>query len=186
MKLLGSQLWIIPDYFSQARFQEIKHLYRRTRQSMSMQYDDRILTPWSDSPALQQLVVDECDRIQRIVGQNINPQAAYVSIDLPGSAIMMHRLHPDIYVQVQISMSERADPAMDFSFCHNSEINQQSQLDYRPIRTIRSTDVDTVAYQPNLASVYLNDPRGFVGMLGRVPDNSIREVLILSFTRRND
>jgi hypothetical protein len=104
---------------------------------------------------------------------------AYISIDLAGSSIMMHRLHSDIYVQVQIVLGETSDAMMDFAFCHEAEVNQTSELDYQPNRRLTRHDVDLAHYQPNSASIYVNEPRGFVGMLGHVPKNTVREVLVL-------
>jgi hypothetical protein len=177
------QLWTVKNFFSQDRFQEIRRLYRKTRVNMSMQYDDRILTSWSDSPDLQEVVRAEQSRMEEITKQKLEPQVAYVSVDLSGSSIMMHRLHQDIFVQTQIVMSDVADARMDFAFCINHQINQDSEIDYQPVTRITRHDVELVPYEPNTASVYLNHPRGFVGMLGVVPPNSVREVLILSYTR---
>jgi hypothetical protein len=180
---INQQLWQIQSYFAKDQFQEIKQLYRKSRMPFSMQYDDRLLTPWSDSPELQDIVQQEQERISSIIGQRISPQVAYVSIDLPGSSIMMHRLHPDIYVQVQIVMAEEPDSRMSFAFCHDRDVNDTSEIDYQPNRKLTRHDVDIVHYEPNTASIYVNDPRGFNGMIDRVPNNSIREVLVLSYTR---
>lgn len=180
---VNEQLWSVADFFGPDQFVAIKQSYRRSRIPFSMQYDDRLLTPWSDTPDLQQLVKDHTQIISDLIGQRLEPQVAYVSVDLAGSSIMMHRLHPDIYVQVQIGMCEQADYRMSFGFCHNRQINVDSELDYEPIHRITRHDVDLIDYEPNRASIYVNDPRGFVGMLGAVPPNSVREVLILSYTR---
>lgn len=183
---INSQLWVDDHYFLCDQLTYVKDLYRKTRIAMSMQYDNRVLTSWANSPDLQNVVYCECTKISQIVGQKLAPQAAYVSLDLSGSNIMMHRLHPDIYVQVQICLSDIADSKMDFSFCNNLEINQRCSEDYRPSRPITAADVDTVKYSPNTASIYLNNPRGFVGMLGVVPANSVREVLVLSYVRSDN
>jgi hypothetical protein len=180
---VNQQLWLTNRFFTPERFTEIKNLYRNTRMPFAMQYDNRLLTPWDSTPELQEIVQQETKNISDLIGQPLLPQVAYVSIDLPGSSIMMHRLHPDIYVQVQIAMGETADAMMDFAFCNNQHINQSSQVDYQPIQKINRHDVDLANYQPNTASIYVNDPRGFVGMLGRVPANTVREVLVLSYTR---
>ena len=182
---IPGQLWTVKNYFSPDRFREIRNLYRKTRVNMSMTYDDRILTSWSDSPELQKIVRSEQGRIEEITRQKLEPQVAYASIDLSGSSIMMHRLHPDIFVQVQIAMSDAPDARMEFAFCVNAQINQYSEIDYQPLRMISRRDVELVPYEPNTASVYVNEPRGFCGMLGCVPANSVREVLILSYTREN-
>jgi hypothetical protein len=182
---INSQLWIAEQFFSVDRFREIKDLYRKNRVPFSMQYDNRLLTPWDSTPELQQIVQQQTDCISGIVGQQLAPQVAYISIDLAGSSIMMHRLHPDIYVQVQVALGERSDARMDFAFCHDVTVNQTSELDYQPNRRLNRHDVDLAKYDPNTASIYVNDPRGFVGMMGTVPDNTVREVLVLSYTRLN-
>lgn len=182
---VNSQLWLTDNFFTKERFQEIKNLYRNNRVPFTMQYDNRLLTPWDSTPELQEIVQQETDRISNLVERPLAPQVAYVSIDLAGSFIMMHRLHPDIYVQVQIVLGETADARMDFAFCHDPTVNQTSELDYRPNRRLTRHDVDIAHYQPNSASIYVNDPRGFVGMPGCVPENSVREVLVLSYTRLN-
>ena len=180
---LSSQVWQVTDFFSRERFRYIKNLYRTSRQSFTMQYDNRILTPWSDSPELQSIVQEETDRVSSIVGQALAPQVGYISIDLAGTRLMMHRLHPDIYVQLNICMGEALDYKMGYSYCTDAEINERSEIDYQPIRTIRAADCVTTPYLPNLASVYLSEPRSFVGMLDLIPPNTVREVLVLSYTR---
>lgn len=181
--IIPNQLWIVNDYFTADRFQQIRRSYRKTRMPLSMQYDDRILSSWSDSPDLQEIVREECDRIAEITKQRLAPQVAYVSIDLSGSSIMMHRLHPDIFVQTQIVMSDVSDVRMEFAFSVNGDVNLNSELDYQPKHRLTRHDVALAPYVPNTASIYVNDPRGFVGMLGFVPQNSVREVLVLSYTR---
>jgi hypothetical protein len=180
---IPGQLWTAKNFFSPDQFRDIRNLYRKTRINMSMTYDDRILTSWSDSPELQEIVRSEQFRIEEITKQKLAPQVAYASIDLSGSAIMMHRLHPDIFVQVQVVLSDASDVRMEFAFCVNSQVNQESELDYKPIRLITRHDVELIPYEPNTASIYMNEPRGCVGMLGHVPPNSVREVLVLSYTR---
>jgi hypothetical protein len=180
---VNPQLWLTNSFFTPDQFTKIKKLYRYNRVPFIMQYDNRLLTPWDSTPELQEIVRLETEHISSLVQQSLAPQVAYVSVDLAGSSIMMHRLHPDIYVQVQIVMGESTDSRMDFAFCHDHEINQSSELDYQPTRKLTRHDVDTAPYQTNSASVYVNNPRGFVGMLGRVPENTTREVLVLSYTR---
>jgi hypothetical protein len=180
---INQQLWTAKDFFEPDQWQSIKLAYRRSRVPFSMQYDDRLLTPWSDTPELQQIVEANTERVSQLVGLPLAPQVAYVSIDLAGSSIMMHRLHPDILVQVQIGMGEESDCRMAFCFCHDSQVNAESELDYQPLRRLTRHDVDVVNYEPNLASIYVNEPRGFCGMLSCVPGNIVREVLILSYTR---
>lgn len=180
---VNSQLWLTETFFTKERFVEIKNLYRNNRMPFVMEYDNRLLTPWDSTPELQAIVQEETDRLSEVVQRSLAPQVAYVSIDLAGSSIMMHRLHPDIYVQVQIVMGETANPALDFAFCHDADVNKSSWLDYEPARRLTKNDVDIAQYYPNFASIYLNEPRGFAGMIGRVPENTVREVLVLSYTR---
>lgn len=180
---VNSQLWLTETFFTKEQFLEIKNLYRNNRMPFIMQYDNRLLTPWDSTPELQAIVQQQTEHISSVVQRSLSPQVAYVSIDLASSSIMMHRLHPDIYVQVQIVMGETANPAMDFAFCHDAEVNESSGLDYQPNRRLTKNDVDIAQYYPNFASIYLNEPRGFVGMIGRVPENTVREVLVLSYTR---
>lgn len=181
--LIPNQLWVVDNYFDSSRFRTIKNLYRKTRMPMSMCYDDRVLSSWQDSPDMQEIVREETARMEEITKQRLAPQVAYVSLDLSGSSIMMHRLHPDIFVQTQIVMADTEDVSMEFAFCIDRDVNEQSEIDYKPMRPISRRDVVLAPYQPNTASVYVNNPRSFVGMLGRVPNNSVREVLVLSYTR---
>ena len=96
---------------------------------------------------------------------------------------MMHRLHPDIFVQCQIVMSDAPAAGMEFAVCIDQNINQNSKTDYEPAEKITESCVETSAYCPNTASVYVNHPRRFVGMLNPIPANTVREVLVLSYTR---
>jgi hypothetical protein len=180
---INSQLWLTDSFFTAEQFSQIKNLYRNNRVPFVMQYDNRLLTPWDSTPQLQNIVQQYTNIISDTVQQPLSPQVAYISIDLAGSSIMMHRLHPDIYVQVQIVLGESTDTNMDFAFCHDAQVNQTSELDYRPNRTLTAQDCDLAQYYSNSASIYVNDPRGFTGMLGRVPQNTVREVLVLSYTR---
>lgn len=180
---VNSQLWLTNSFFSAEQFSQIKNLYRNNRVPFVMQYDNRLLTPWDSTPQLQDIVQQYTDVISKTVQQPLAPQVAYISIDLAGSSIMMHRLHADIYVQVQIVLGETANSSMDFAFCHDAQVNQTSELDYRSNRTLTAQDCDLAEYCPNSASIYVNNPRGFTGMLGRVPHNTVREVLVLSYTR---
>jgi hypothetical protein len=184
-ELIPNQLWTVDGYFLPERLVSIRNLYRKSRIPLSMQYDNRVLSDWSQSIELQNIVCEETQRVADTVKQHLAPQVAYVSLDLSGSSIMMHRLHPEIFVQCQIVLGDSTDANMDFAFCADHTINNQSALDYRPIRPITQNLVQTAPYAPNVASLYVNSPRGFVGMLGTVPANTVREVLVLSYTRAN-
>lgn len=180
---LSDQVWQVQNFFSKERFQYIRDSYRKSRQAFTMQYDNRILTPWSDSPELQAVVQEETERVSSIVGRALAPQVGYISIDLSGTRLMMHRLHPDIYVQLNICMGDVIDYNMGYSYCVDAEVNEKSEIDYQPCRTIYPHDCVTTHYIPNLASIYLSEPRSFVGMLNLIPANTVREVLVLSYTR---
>lgn len=182
---IPGQLWEISNYFDRDRFDQIKKHYRTTRMPLSMQYDNRVLSSWSESPELQDLVWVETPRIEDIVKRKLEPQVCYVSLDLSGSMIMMHRLHPDILVQVQVAMCDDTDPRMEFAYCINHDINQNSVLDYQPKSRITRHDVTMVPYSPNCASIFLNEERNFNGMLQKVPPNTFREVLVMSYCRAN-
>lgn len=180
---LSPQVWQVQNFFSKERFQYIRDSYRRSRQAFTMQYDNRILTPWADSPELQAVVQEETERVSGIVGRKLAPQVGYISIDLSGTRLMMHRLHPDIYVQLNICMGDTLNYNMGYSYCTDTIINETSEIDYQPNRPIQPQDCVTTPYLPNLASVYLSEPRSFVGMLNLIPANTVREVLVLSYTR---
>lgn len=180
---LNSQVWQVADFFSKEQFQYIRNSYRKSRQAFTMQYDNRILTPWADSPELQAVVQEETNRVSEIVGRKLAPQVGYISIDLSDTRLMMHRLHPDIYVQLNICMGDQVDYNMGYSYCVDAEINEKSEIDYQPNRRIYPHDCVTTPYVPNMASVYLSEPRSFVGMLNLIPANTVREVLVLSYTR---
>ena len=181
--LIPDKLWVIDQYFEPQRFQQIKSLYRESRMPLSMQYDNRVLSDWSHSAELQQVAREQTDRISELIQQKLNPQVAYVSLDLSGAHIMMHRLHPDIFIQCQIVMSDAPAAGMEFAVCIDQNINQNSKTDYEPAEKITESCVETIAYCPNTASVYVNHPRRFVGMLNPIPANTVREVLVLSYTR---
>jgi len=180
---IPDQLWVVENYFSPDQFKSVRNMYRGSRMDLSMQYDNRVLSDWNRSTELQQLLRDQTERLSDIVQKRLFPQVAYVSLDLSGSHIMMHRLHPDIYLQCHVVMSDEPNTAMDMAFCTDHAINHDSEIDYEPCRRISVSDVETAPYHPNTAWVYLNEPRSFVGMLGSVPANSVREVLVLSYTR---
>ena len=180
---LSSQVWQATNFFDCERFQYIKNLYRNQRQVFTMQYDNRLLTPWSDSPELQAIVQEETERVSTIVRRALAPQVGYISIDLAGTRLMMHRLHPDIYVQLNICMGDAISYDMGYSYCTDDDINRNSEIDYQPIRPVNLQDCVTTHYVPNMASIYLSEPRSFVGMLKLIPANTVREVLVLSYTR---
>lgn len=178
--LVPNQYWTVDNFFEKQQFQQIKSIYRENRMPFQMVYDNRLLTDYNTTPELQELVAESTSMISDLVGAKLQPQVAYVSIDLPGSRIMMHRLHTDIAAQVQIPMGEFHSD-LGYSICTDSEINTASSEDYRPIRAITKANTVCAEYSANKANVFYNQPRAFVGMLEAVPNNHIREVLVMSY-----
>jgi len=181
-ELVPNQYWTIKDFFGREKLQQVKSLYRENRMQFSMVYDNRLLTDYNTTPELQEIVANHAPYISNLVGVEIKPQVSYVSIDLPGSRIMMHRLHTDITVQVQIPLGGFHD-YLGYSICTDDEINSAGSEDYRPVRPITKANTATAEYYPDTANVFFNQPRAFVGMLDSVPANHIREVLVMSYTR---
>jgi hypothetical protein len=107
---------------------------------------------------------------------------AYVSLDLSGSQIMMHRLHPDIRCFVQVCMSDQEQPDLATHFCTDSQLNDQHPQDYENISCFRLDQLQAVSYRPNTAYVFLNQPRIFMGTRCLVPANTQRETFNLHFT----
>lgn len=179
-ELVPNQYWTIKDFFGREKLQQVKSLYRENRMAFNMVYDNRLLTDYNTTPELQEIVANYAPYISNLVGVELKPQVAYVSIDLPGSRIMMHRLHSDIAVQMQVPMGGFHD-YLGYSICTDAEINSAVGEDYRPVRAITKANTVTAEYYPDTANVFFNQPRAFVGMLDSVPANHIREVLVMSY-----
>ena len=179
-ELVPNQYWTIKDFFGREKLQEVKSLYRKNRMMFNMVYDDRLLTDYNTTPELQEIVDNYAPYISNLVGVELKPQVAYISIDLPGSRIMMHRLHSDIAVQMQVPLGGFHD-YLGYSICTDTEINSADSEDYRPVRAITKSNTVTAEYYTDTANVFFNQPRAFVGMLDSVPKNHIREVLVMSY-----
>ena len=180
-ELVAKQYWLVPDFFAGEEFNEIKKIYRENRMPFSMVYDHRLLTDYNTTPELQKICADYAGFVSSITKLQLKPQVAYVSIDLPGSKIMMHRLHPDIAVQVQIPMGNHHDQ-LGYTMCTDSLINNADSEDYKPIKPVTVSNSVTAGYSKNIANIFANNPRAFVGMLHPVPDNTVREVIVMSYT----
>lgn len=178
-ELVKKQFWTVENFLG-SRFNHVKSLYRDTQMAFSMVYNNRLLTDYNTTPELQDLVNEYETVISDITKTNLQAQVAYVSVDLPGSRIMMHRLHPNIVAQVQVPMGTWHEN-LSYSMCVLDEINQAASEDYQPIKEITKKDTISADYKQDLANIFLNTPRAFVGMLETVPDNTIREVLVMSF-----
>lgn len=172
-------IWEIDNFFPD--FQQIKESYRSNNTPWTSQYPNRLLTPWDQPCAVNDLVKEYCSTITDIVGQPLQPQVSYASLDLGGSQIMMHRLHPDIRCFVQVCMADQEQPELATNFCIDAEMNSNYPQDYESFRVFKPKQVQAVSYRPNTAYVFLNHPRKFMGTANPVPTNMIRETINLHF-----
>lgn len=178
--LVPNQYWAVENFFNENQFQDIKKLYRENRVQFTMTYDNRLLTDYNHTPELQEVARSYATFVSSVIGQDVNSQVAYISIDLPGSKIMMHRLHHDIVAQVQVPLGGYHD-YLGYSVCTDTAINEANSEDYLPINNINNSNSITANYYPNTANIFYNRPRAFVGMLEEVPKNHIREILVMSY-----
>lgn len=172
-------VWEIENFFSD--FDHAKQSYRGNDTPWTSQYPGRLLTPWDQPCAVNDLVKTYCSAIVDVVGQPLQPQVSYASLDLAGSQIMMHRLHSDIRCFVQICMADQEQPELATNFCTDANMNANHPQDYESFRMFRTEQVQAVSYQPNTAYVFLNHPRRFMGTAIAVPANSVRETINLHF-----
>jgi hypothetical protein len=172
-------VWEIENFFSD--FDHAKQSYRGNDTPWTSQYPGRLLTPWDQPCAVNDLVKTYCSAIVDVVGQPLQPQVSYASLDLAGSQIMMHRLHSDIHCFVQICMADQEQPELATNFCTDANMNANHPQDYESFRMFRTEQVQAVSYQPNTAYVFLNHPRRFMGTAIAVPANSVRETINLHF-----
>jgi hypothetical protein len=172
-------VWRIPDFFQD--FEMIRSSYRSPRQPWFTEYSNRLLTPWGSNAFLEQALQESVQPILELTGQRVTPQVIYASLDLQGSQIMMHRLHPDIRVYVQVFMGSESYNATSPVFCHNDSINTTRHDDYADISMFNNEDLTQLAPRPNEAFLMLNDPRIFFGTARPVADNQVREVVCLHF-----
>ena len=176
-------VWEVENFFPD--FDAIKQSYRSSQTPWRSEYPNRLLTPYSDTPDLQTQLSKLLPEVQRIVNQQLKPQVAYTSLDLSGSRIMMHRLHPDIRCFVQVCMSDVEYPELATHFCVDSVFNATHTQDYENIDQFQTNQLQAVSYRPNTAYVFLNQPRLFMGTKNTVPANMCRETFNLHFTSAN-
>jgi hypothetical protein len=172
-------VWEIENFFPD--FDQVKQSYRSNDTPWTSQYPNRLLTPWDRPCAVNNLVNKYCGTISNLVGQTLQPQVSYASLDLGGSQIMMHRLHPDIRCFVQVCMADQEQAELATNFCTDADMNANYLQDYESFRIFKPDQVQAVSYQPNTAYVFLNHPRRFMGTAIAVPANSIRETVNLHF-----
>jgi hypothetical protein len=172
-------VWEIEDFFDD--FEQLKQSYRGNQTAWRAEYPNRLLTPWDQTPDLQSRMRALQPEIERIVSQALSPQVAYVSLDLSGCRIMMHRLHPDIRCFVQVCMADQEQPDLATHFCTDHAVNETHSQDYEDISCFRPEQLQAVSYRPNTAYVFLNQPRVFMGTRCVVPANTQRETFNLHF-----
>ena len=172
-------VWEVDNFLP--NFQIIKDVYRSGKTPWQSEYSNRLLTPYSSTPDLQTQLQKLLPKIQNIVGQPLTTQVAYVSLDLSGSRIMMHRLHSDIRCFVQVCMSDIECSDLATHFCIDAEFNADHNQDYENIDRFQDKQLLAVSYKPNTAYIFLNQPRIFMGTKHAVPANIVRETFNLHF-----
>ena len=172
-------VWEVDNFFSD--FQTIKDSYRSSKTPWHSEYNNRLLTQYSNTPDLQTQLGKILPAVQHIVGHLLITHIAYASLDLSGSQIMMHRLHPDIRCFVQVCMSDTECADLATHFCIDAEFNANHNQDYENIEHFRPEQLASVSYKPNTAYVFLNQPRIFMGTKHAVPANMVRETFNLHF-----
>ena len=172
-------VWRLPDFFLD--WQSVQSSYRRAEQPWTTQYPDRLLTPWGSNTVLESALAQAPELIRQLTGVAVQPQVIYASLDLSGSQIMMHRLHPDIRCFIQISMGQDPAPEMSTVFCNNATVNAEHLEDYADISEFNPADLIKTKYRPNEAWLMINQPRTFFGTAFEVAPNSVRETVNLHF-----
>jgi hypothetical protein len=180
--IIPGQLWLIRDFLSHDKYTFVRNLYRKAENNrLKMLYDNRLLSDWSETTELNAL----CDSFtQQFIGLTetiVQPQVGYVSIELPHAHVMMHRIHTDIKIQVQIPLCTKSTESNSYAFCLAEDVNNTNSDDHQPYRAIQSEECVFVPHVPGSAIVYLNNPRIFNGMMNKIPENSVRETLWLNY-----
>ena len=172
-------VWRLPDFFLD--FGSVQRSYRGPEQKWTTQYPNRLLTPWGSNTALESALSQAPALIKQLTGHAVQQQVIYSSIDLSGSQIMMHRLHPDIKCFIQVFMGTEPAPEMSSVFCNNLTVNAEHPADYADISEFRPEDLVKIKYRPNEAWLMINQPRTFFGTAYEVAPNSVRETVNLHF-----
>ena len=172
-------VWRLPDFFLD--FDSVQRSYRDPEQKWTTQYPNRLLTPWGSNTTLESALAQAPEQIKQLTNCSVQPQVIYSSIDLSGSQIMMHRLHPDIKCFIQVFMGTEPAPEMSSVFCNNLTVNAEHSEDYADISEFKSEDLVKIKYRPNEAWLMINQPRCFFGTAYEVAPNSVRETVNLHF-----
>lgn len=172
------QVWHLPDFFLD--FESVR-TYRSNRQPWTAEYSNRLLTPWGSNQEIESALAEAPGHIQHLTGRAVTTQVGYASIDLSGSRIMMHRLHPDIGAYIQVFMGQEPAPEMCSVFCCDPDMNANHEPDYADISEFRTDQLIKIKYRPNDAWLMINEPRCFFGTALTVAPNSVRETICLHF-----
>lgn len=172
-------VWRLPDFFLD--FYSARHSYRSPEQRWTTQYPNRLLTPWGSNATLESALAQAPVLIKQLTTHSVQQQVIYSSIDLSGSQIMMHRLHPDIRCFIQVFMGTESSPEMSSVFCNNLAVNAEHSNDYADISEFRPAELVKIKYRPNEAWLMINQPRCFFGTAYEVAPNSVRETVNLHF-----
>lgn len=172
-------VWRLPDFFLDS--ESVQRSYRSNQQPWITQYPNRLLTPWGSNSVLESGLAQAPDLIRQLTGHEVQPQVIYASLDLSGSQIMMHRLHPDIRCFIQVFMGQDPAPEMSSVFCNNLQVNSEHPADYADISEFDPADLVKTKYRPNEAWLMINEPRTFFGTAYEVAPNAVRETVNLHF-----
>lgn len=172
-------VWRLPDFFLAP--ESVQRSYRSSEQPWTTQYPNRLLTPWGSNAVLESALAAAPELIKQLTGHDVQPQVIYSSLDLSGSQIMMHRLHPDIRCFIQVFMGSEPAPEMSSVFCNNLNVNAEHPEDYADISEFDPADLVKIKYRPNEAWLMINHPRTFFGTAYPVAPNSVRETVNLHF-----
>jgi len=172
-------VWRLPDFFLD--YESVRHSYRSPEQSWTTQYSNRLLTPWGSNATLESALAQAPALIKQLTTRSVQPQVIYSSLDLSGSKIMMHRLHPDIRCFIQVFMGTDPAPELSSVFCNNLTVNADHLSDYADISEFKPKDLIKIKYRPNEAWLMINQPRCFFGTAHAVAPNSVRETVNLHF-----
>ena len=172
-------VWRLPDFFLD--FGSVQHSYRGPEQKWTTQYPNRLLTPWGSNATLESALSQAPALIKQLTTHAVQQQVIYSSIDLSGSKIMMHRLHPDIGCFIQVYMGTEPAPELSSVFCNNLTVNADHPSDYADISEFKPEDLIKIKYRPNEAWLMINQPRCFFGTAHAVAPNSVRETVNLHF-----
>ena len=172
-------VWRLPDFFLD--FDSVQRSYRGPEQKWTTQYPNRLLTPWGSNVTLESALSQAPALIKQLTTHAVQQQVIYSSIDLSGSQIMMHRLHPDIRCFIQVFMGTEPAPEMSSVFCNNLMVNSEHSADYADISEFNPADLVKIKYRPNEAWLMINQPRTFFGTAYKVAPNAVRETVNLHF-----